>query len=220
MTFRLENRTEAGQLLANKLRAYANRSDVLILALPRGGVPVGFEIARKLHLPLDVCLVRKLGVPKRKELAMGALGMGGVRIINQDVVEWLHIPDSIIDKITQEEQQELQRRDHLYRGDRPFPKIRDRIIILVDDGIATGSTLRAAIATLKRDKPKGIIVAVPVASEIVCQQLQLEVEQVICLIKPEPLHSISLWYQDFTQVSDQEVQKLLNLANDLPLSVS
>lgn len=209
MTFLLQNRTEAGQLLAGQLLDYANRPDVLVLALPRGGVPVAFEIAKKLHLPLDVCLVRKLGVPGHRELAMGAIGMGGVRIINRDVVDWLHISDAIIEKVAREEQQELERRERLYRGERQFPQLRDRTIILVDDGIATGSTLKAAVATLKKYQPRGIVVAVPVAPEAACRELAREVEQVICLRKPEPLNSISLWYEDFTQVADREVQELL-----------
>jgi predicted phosphoribosyltransferase len=215
----LQNRTQAGQLLAMRLSVYANRSDVLILALPRGGVPVAFEIAKKLHLPLDICLVRKLGTPRRKELAMGAIGMGGVRIINQDVVDWLHISEDIIEQVTQEEQQELERREVVYRGDRPLPVIENRTIILVDDGIATGSTLKAAITTLKQYQPKAIIVAVPVAAEIVCRELEKEVDQVICLMQPEPLDSISLWYEDFAQVSDQEVGELLALANYSSLPV-
>lgn len=213
----LQNRTQAGQLLAMRLAVHANRSDVLVLALPRGGVPVAFEIAKELHLPLDICLVRKLGTPRRKELAMGAIGRGGVRIINQDVVDWLHISEDIIEQVTQEEQQELERRERVYRGDRPFPAIENRTIILVDDGIATGSTLKAAITSLKQYQPQAIIVAVPVAAEVVCQELEREVDQVICLMQPEPLYSISLWYEDFAQVSDQEVRELLALANDLSL---
>lgn len=208
-----KNRTQAGQLLATKLTPYGNRSDVLVLALPRGGVPVGFEIAKKLHLPLDVCLVRKLGSPRRKELAMGAIGMGGVRIINLDVVEWLNIPEAIIDQITAQEQEELARRDRLYRENRPFPDLENLTIILVDDGIATGSTLRAGIGTIKQHHPQKIIVAVPVAPPSVCEQLNKEVDQVICLSQPENLHSISLWYDDFSQTSDEEVRQLLALAN-------
>ncbi|WP_013321307.1 phosphoribosyltransferase [Gloeothece verrucosa] len=213
MTEILENRTHAGQLLTIPLAEYANRSDVLVLALPRGGVPVAFEIAKKLHLPLDVCLVRKLGVPGRKELAMGAIGAGGVRVINQEIVGWLNISDEIIEQVADSEQIELERRDRLYRENRPFPDLEKQTIILVDDGIATGSTVRAAIATLKQHHPSKIIIAVPVAPPETCQELNSEVDQVICWQQPEPLHSISLWYQDFSQTSDDEVRNLLTLAN-------
>ncbi|ACK73154.1 phosphoribosyltransferase [Gloeothece citriformis PCC 7424] len=214
MTDILQNRTQAGQLLAVELNDHKNRSDVLVLALPRGGVPVGFEIAKKLNLPLDVCLVRKLGVPGRKELAMGAIGTGGVRIINQEIVTWLNITPESIERVAAEEQKELERRDRLYRENRPFPNLETQTIILVDDGIATGSTLRAAIATLKQHHPKEIIVAVPVASREICQGLKSEVDEVVCLLQPDPLHSISLWYEDFSQTEDQEVRHLLAIAND------
>lgn len=213
MTEPFQNRTQAGQLLAIQLTQYTNSSNVLILALPRGGVPVAFEIAKKLHLPLDVCLVRKLGVPKRRELAMGAIGFGGVQVINQDIVDWLHIPEEIIEQVVAEEQIELERRDRLYRENRPFPNLDNQTILLVDDGIATGSTLRAAIATIKQHHPKKIVVAVPVAPAEICQQLKSEVDEIICTQQPEPLHSISLWYVDFSQTTDDEVRHLLALAN-------
>lgn len=209
----LQNRSEAGQLLAARLMAYANRADVLVLALPRGGVPVAFEIAQQLHLPLDVCLVRKLGAPGRKELAMGAIASGGVRVINQDVVDWLHVSPDSIAEVAQREQQELERRDRAYRGERPFPIIEGRTIILVDDGIATGSTIEAAIVTLQQQHPNTIIVAVPVAPPTECQVLENQVDRVICLKQPENLHSISLWYEDFSQTSDEEVRSLLDRAN-------
>lgn len=209
----LQNRTEAGQLLALKLAPYANRSDVLVLALPRGGVPVAFEIAKILNLPLDVCLVRKLGVPERKELAMGAIAMGGVLVINHDVVDWLHIPQEVIQQVIDQEQQELERRDRAYRGDRSFPDLKERIIILVDDGIATGSTLRAAIATLRKQGTQSIVVAVPIVPPSTCEELQAEVDKIVCLRKPDPLHSISLWYKSFPQTSDEEVRNLLAEAN-------
>ncbi|MEA5535556.1 phosphoribosyltransferase [Crocosphaera sp. XPORK-15E] len=218
MTIRFYNRTEAGQQLAAHLTEFKNRKDVLVLALPRGGVPVAFEIAKKLNLPLDVCLVRKLGVPDRRELAMGAIASGGVRIINYDVVNWLHLSPSIIEEVAQQEEQELQRRDRAYRGNKPFPKICDQTIILVDDGIATGSTIKAAIAILKQQNPQKIIVAVPVAPPSVCRQLELEVAQVVCLEMPESLNSISLWYNDFSQTSDQEVCNLLALASGVSLA--
>jgi predicted phosphoribosyltransferase len=209
MTVLLQNRTEAGQLLAVRLATYANCPDVLVLALPRGGVPVAFEIARKLHLPLDVCLVRKLGVPRHKELAMGAIAAKDTIFINRDVVDWLHIPQEVIEQVAAQEKEELERRDRAYRGNRPFPELRDRIVILVDDGIATGATIRAAIATLRQQQPKEIIVAVPVVAPSVYQELKAEVDKVICLKKPEPLHSISLWYEDFSQTTDEEVRDLL-----------
>jgi predicted phosphoribosyltransferase len=198
-----------GQLLAKKLTTYANRSDVIVLGLPRGGVPVAFEIAKKLNLPLDICLVRKLGVPGREELAMGAIASGGVRVINRDVVGWLHLPPQVIEGVAVEEQRELERRDRAYRGDRPLPRIKNQTIILVDDGIATGSTLRAAIGVLKQQEPKEIIIAVPVAADATCEELRTEVDKIVCLLKPEFLHSISLWYEDFSQTTDEEVKELL-----------
>ena len=212
MMGRLPNRTEAGRLLAKKLKAFANCPDVLVLALPRGGVPVAFEVAMELNVPLDICLVRKLGVPSNPELAMGAIAMGGAIAINDEVVEWLGISREVIDKVTAKEKQELERRDRLYRGNRPPPDVRQRTVILIDDGIATGSTLRAAIATLQQQKPKSIIVAAPVAPPSVCQELQREVDEVVCLNIPDRLYSISLWYEDFQQTTDQEVCDLLALA--------
>lgn len=205
----LQNRTEAGIELAQYLTQYAHRQDTLILALPRGGVPVAAEIAQRLDLPLDLCLVRKLGVPHRPELGMGAIASGGVRVLNPDVVEWLDVPDSTIEAVTQSEQQELERRERVYRGDRPLPSIRDRTIILVDDGIATGFTLKAAITALQQQHPYRLIVAVPVAPPSICQELTEVVDQVICLYQPDSLHSISCWYEDFSQTTDEEVCRLL-----------
>ncbi len=218
MNIRFHNRTEAGQRLAEQLEVYKNRKDVLVLALPRGGVPVAFEIAKKLNLPLDICLVRKLGVPDRPELAMGAIALGGVRIINQDVVHGWGISPRIIEQVTQEEQQELHRREQVYRGHKPFPTIYNQTIILVDDGIATGSSIKAAIAILKQQQPKKIIIAVPVAPPSVCQELSHEVDQFVCVTMPENLNSISLWYDDFSQTSDQEVCSLLFLSCDYSLT--
>lgn len=205
----LQNRAEAGQLLAAKLVSCANRSDVLVLALPRGGVPVAFEIAQKLNLPLDVCLVRKLGVPGQEELAMGAIATGGVRAINEDIVKSLHLSPEAIARVAEREKRELARRERAYRGERPPPTIHDRTIILVDDGIATGATIKAAIATLRQQHPKGIIVAVPVAPPAACQELPVEADRVVCLLEPESLHSISLWYENFSQTTDEEVCTLL-----------
>jgi putative phosphoribosyl transferase len=215
MTVRLHNRIEAGQLLASKLSNYADRSDVLVLALPRGGVPVAFEIAVKLHLPLDICLVRKLGVPGHKELAMGAIANEDIIAINRDVVDWLKIPQQAIERVAEKEKEELARRDRVYRGNRPFPTIRDRTIILVDDGIATGATLRAAILTLQQQQPKKIIVAAPIAPPSVYQSLSDEVDKVVCLLQPDPLNSISLWYENFPQTTDKEVCDLLAKASSV-----
>ncbi len=213
MTIIFHNRHEAGRILGAKLIKYTNCSDGLILALPRGGVPVAFEISQKLNLPLDICLVRKLGVPGRQELAMGAIALGEVKIINREIVNWLQISPQIIEQVVAKEKQELERRDRSYRGQRPFPVIKNKTIILVDDGIATGSTIKAAIAALKQQKPRKIIVAVPVAPPIVCQELATEVDQMVCLSMPNSLHSISLWYEDFSQTTDSEVRFLLAQAH-------
>jgi putative phosphoribosyl transferase len=209
MTAKFRNRMEAGRMLASMLAIYANRSDVTILALPRGGVPVAFEVAQALQVPLDICLVRKLGVPEHKELAMGAIAMHDVLVINHSIVEKLNISRDTIDRVTALEKQELARRDRMYRGDRAFPSLRDRTVILIDDGIATGATLRAAISAIRQSDPAQIIVAVPVAPESTCTELLALVDKVICLKKPEPLHSISYWYEDFSQTTDVEVNQLL-----------
>jgi len=206
---RFQNRTEAGQQLATRLKPYANRPDVLVLGLPRGGVPVAYEVAKTLNAPLDLCLVRKLGVPGHKELAMGAIASGGVRVLNYDVISWLGISGTTIDAVAARELQELQRRDRVYRGDRPVPNIRDRIVILVDDGIATGSTMRAAISVLKPQQPASLIVAVPVAPPETCDVIRAEVDEVVCLMIPEMFYAIGLWYEDFSQTTDEEVRDLL-----------
>ncbi|HEY9611368.1 phosphoribosyltransferase [Allocoleopsis sp.] len=210
MKIRFRDRTEAGQLLAKKLTAYANRSDVVVLGLPRGGVSVAFEVAKVLKAPLDICLVRKLGVPGQEELAMGAIARGEVMVIDNDVVKWLGISRAVIARVAAREQQELKRRDRAYRGGRPIPNVQQRTVILVDDGIATGSTVRAAIATLHQQQPEQIVVAVPVAANATCQELKTEVDQVVCLITPEPLQSISLWYENFSPTTDAEVRNLLS----------
>ena len=204
------NRAEAGRLLAQQLTAYANCENTIVLGLPRGGVPVAFEAAKRLNLPLDICLVRKLGAPGREELAMGAIAADGVRILNRGVVDWLDISDQMIEQVTVQEQAELERRERCYRGYRPFPKLQNCTLILVDDGIATGSTLRAAIAILKHHQPAKLVIAVPIASPITVKELEAEVDQVVCLETPDPLHSISLWYKDFSQTSDETVCALLN----------
>jgi putative phosphoribosyl transferase len=203
------DRSEAGQVLARKLTHYAGRQDVLVLALPRGGVPVAFEVAKALHAPLDVFLVRKLGVPGHEELAMGAIATGGVRVINEDVVRMLHIPDAVIDAVAAREQQELQRREHLYRDDLPPPNVQGRTVILIDDGLATGSTMRAAVMALRKQHPARSVVAVPVAAPSTCSELQAEVDEIICAQTPEPFYGVGFWYEDFSQISDKEVHDLL-----------
>jgi len=209
MLQKFRNRTEAGKLLAGQLTDYANRSDVLVLGLPRGGVPVAYEVAKELDAPLDVCLVRKLGVPGHKELAMGAIAGGGARVINENVIDWLRISPETINEVAAMEIRELDRRSHIYRGNRPLPKVKNHTIILVDDGIATGATIRAAISTLKKQKPRKLVVAVPVAGLSTCEELQAEVDEVVCILKPEDLYAIGLWYEDFQQTTDAEVCELL-----------
>jgi putative phosphoribosyl transferase len=209
MLQRFRNRTQAGKLLAAQLTEYANRADVLVLGLPRGGVPVAYEVAKELDAPLDVCLVRKLGVPGHKELAMGAIATGGVRVINENVVDWLRISPETINQVAAIEMRELDRRSHTYRGNSPLLKVKNHTIILVDDGIATGATIRAAIATLKKQQPGKLVVAVPVAAASTCEELQAEVDQVVCVMMPEDLCAIGIWYEDFQQTTDTEVCELL-----------
>jgi predicted phosphoribosyltransferase len=203
------DRAEAGRALVAELAEYADRTDVLILALPRGGVPVAYEVARALHAPLDVFLVRKLGVPGREELAMGALASGGRVVLNREVVDGLRIPQDIIEYVIQSERDELRRRERLYRGDRPAPDVQGRTIILIDDGLATGSSMRAAVAALRQGAPTRIVVAVPVAAGSTCDELRDEVDEVVCTLTPEPFHAVGLWYEDFAQTTDEEVRELL-----------
>jgi len=203
------DRREAGRLLAAKLTAYANRPDVIVLALPRGGVPVADEVARALGAPLDVFVVRKLGVPGSEELAMGAVATGGVRVLNDQLVNRLGIPDHLIDAVAVREGQELARRERLYRGGRPLLDVRDRTVILVDDGLATGATMHAAIAALRQLHPARIVVAVPTASPETYEEMRAEVDDVICAITPEAFQAVGRWYQDFAQTTDEEVQDLL-----------
>jgi predicted phosphoribosyltransferase len=204
------DRTEAGKKLAKHLKEYANRQDVLVLALPRGGVPVAFEVANALHTPLDIFLVRKLGVPGHEELAMGAIATGGVRVLNEDVVGYLDIPGEIIDAVAADEARELERRERLYRGDRPLPDVRGKTVILIDDGLATGSTMRAAAAALRKQQPARIVVAVPVSAPETCDEFRMEVDEIICAAVPEPFQGVGLWYEDFSQTTDQEVRDLLD----------
>src|SRR5437762_5204540 len=209
---RFRDRREAGRALAAKLAAYAHRPDVLVLALPRGGVPVAYDVARALGAPLDVFIVRKLGIPGHEELAMGAVATGGVRVLNEQVVHALNIPDHVIDAVTAWEQQELARRERLYRGDRPPPDVRGRTVILIDDGLATGSSMRAAVAALKHMKPRRIVVAVPVASRETCEEFGELVDDVVCVEQPEPFMAVGRWYEDFSQTTDEEVHDLLEKA--------
>jgi putative phosphoribosyl transferase len=209
---RFRDRAEAGRFLAGKLRAYAGRPDVLVLALPRGGVPVAYEVARALGAPLDVFVVRKLGLIGHEELAMGAIASHGVRVLNDDVVQALNIPPEVIDAVAAEERQELERREKAYRDDRPVPDVRGRTVILIDDGLATGSTMRAAVAALKMLHPARLVVAVPVASRETCSELRREVDDIVCAFTPEPFMAVGLWYEDFTQTSDEEVHDLLERA--------
>src|SRR6266478_4547378 len=203
------DRRDAGRLLADKLAAYANRPDVIVLALPRGGVPVAYEVARRLVAPLDVFVVRKLGVPGYEELAMGAVATGGVRVLNDQLVESLGIPDQMIDAVVSREQQELARRERLYRGGRPPPDVGGRTAILVDDGLATGATMFAAIEALRKLTPARIVVAVPTASPDTCEEMKKKADEVICAITPEPFHAVGRWYRDFSQTTDEEVADLL-----------
>jgi predicted phosphoribosyltransferase len=203
------DRSEAGRILATKLAAYADQSDVLVLALPRGGVPVAFEVAQGLHAPLDVFLVRKLGLPGHEELAMGAIASGGVRVLNEEVMRVLQVPDYVLETVAATEQQELERRERLYRGERPPLEVHGKTVILVDDGLATGASMRAAVAALRQMGPARIVVAVPVGSVETCHELGEEADEVVCTSTPEPFRAVGLWYEDFSQTSDEEVRELL-----------
>ncbi len=203
------DRREAGRVLAEHLQSYADRDDVLVLALPRGGVPVAYEVAEALHAPLDIFLVRKLGVPGHEELAMGAIAAGGMRVLNEEVVQALAIPPAVIDFVAADEQRELERRRYAYRGDLPPAELRGRVIILVDDGLATGATMRAALAALEKIPPKQIIVAVPVAAAETCARLRAQVDEVVCAMIPEPFFGVGGSYRDFSQTTDAEVRELL-----------
>jgi putative phosphoribosyl transferase len=207
------DRYEAGKLLAIELISYKNGSNVIVLALPRGGVPVAFEIANRLSLPLDVFIVRKLGMPGHKELAMGAIASGGICVFNENIFRETRIPNEHIDAVIESEKKELLRREKIYRQDRPTPNLKDKIIILVDDGIATGATVKAAIMALRPQGPANIIVAVPIAPLLTYQEISLRADKVICLIKPEDFYAVGAYYNNFTQTRDKEVSGLLDEAN-------
>jgi putative phosphoribosyl transferase len=203
------DRRDAGRKLAQELLHYANRPDVIVLALPRGGVPVAYEVARALNVPLDVFIVRKLGLPGQEELAIGAIASGGIRVLNEDIIRMLRLPAEVIERVAQHELQELQRRERLYRGNRLPPEVRDRTVILIDDGLATGASMRAAVAALRAQNPKRIVVAVPAAAPETCEAFEREVDEVVCAITPEPFLGVGRWYEDFSQTTDEGVRLFL-----------
>jgi predicted phosphoribosyltransferase len=207
---RLHDRREGGLLLAGRLAAYAHDPNAIVLALPRGGVPVGFEIARALGIALDVFVVRKLGVPGHEELAMGALASGGTYLLNEGVIAGLNVSRREIDAAIERERREVERRERLFRGDRPRPELAAKTLILVDDGLATGATMRAAIAALRESAPARIVVAVPVSSVSVCREVRKQADELVCLQTPEPFYSVGTWYRNFDQTSDSEVRRLLS----------
>jgi putative phosphoribosyl transferase len=209
MLARFANRTDAGRRLANELQQYAQRSDVIVLALPRGGVPIGYEVAKALGAPLDVFVVRKIGLPWQEELAMGAVASGGVRVFDRNLIRVAHVSDADVERIANEEERELERRERLYRGDRPFPDVQGKIVILVDDGLATGASMRAAVAALREDKPARIVVAVPVAAPETCDAFRSIADEIICAETPEPFQAVGMWYEDFSQTTDDDVRDLL-----------
>ena len=206
------DRRDAGRQLARLLELYANQPDVLVFGLPRGGVPVAYEVALALGAPLDVFLVRKLGVPGHEELAMGAIASGGVRVLNEELVADLRIPRDRVEAVVAREEAELLRRDRLYRGDRPPPEVQGKTVILVDDGLATGSTMLAAIAALRPQQPARLVCAVPIASRTVCEEIRSVVDEMICAATPDTFYAVGVWYEDFRPTSDEEVQALLRQA--------
>jgi putative phosphoribosyl transferase len=210
------DRPTAGRVLATRLGKYAGRDDVVVLALPRGGVPVAYEVASALGVPMDVFLVRKLGTPGHRELAMGAIASGGVRVLNADVVHWYGISDSAIERIAREEQEELERRERAYRGDRPAPDLTNRIVILIDDGLATGSTMRAAAQAMRAHRPARVVIAVPVGAPQTCAELAAVADEVICARMPEPFSAVGQWYLNFDQTDDDEVRDLLQKSTAIP----
>jgi putative phosphoribosyl transferase len=212
MADRFSNRTDAGRQLASALARYSGRNDVLVLGLPRGGVPVAFEIAAELDAPLDVFIVRKLGLPGHEEFGIGAIATGNVRVVDRSVLEAYGVDAEMLDRITERERVELERRERLYRDDRPFPTVDDRVVILVDDGLATGSTMRAAITALRAKGPRSIVIAVPVGARETCAAMRSLADEVVCLTTPDPFYAVGLWYDEFEQTEDGEVHELLERA--------
>lgn len=211
LTMRLpfKNRIEAGRSLARALKSYAERPGILILALPRGGVPVAFEVAQALNIPLDLLIVRKLGLPGQEELAMGAVATGGAKVLNHALMQSLGISEAVLNPVVDKERKELERRERVYRGERPVPEVSGRWVILIDDGLATGSTMRAAVSALRQQRPAGIVIGIPVAPADTVEELRKEADEVVCLATPEPFSAIGEWYEDFSQTSDEEVGDLL-----------
>jgi putative phosphoribosyl transferase len=210
------DRADAGRQLAGQLPHYANRQDVIVLGLPRGGVPVAYEIAMALQAPLDVFVVRKIGVPGHEELALGALASGGIRVFNEDIRDGLPAPEKVLDELTAREQRELERREQDYRGDQPPCDLANKTVILVDDGVATGASMRAATAALRRHNPQFLVGAVPVAAPRTCDELCLLVDEMVCAATPQPFSAVGAWYRNFTQTSDTEVRDLLERARTQP----
>ncbi|KGP63318.1 phosphoribosyl transferase [Legionella norrlandica] len=210
---RFQDRYQAGRLLGEQLKFYRNRSDVIVLGLPRGGVPVAAMIAEAINAPLDLMIVRKLGVPGHEELAFGALASNRIKVYNEDLLQYLQLSQEAIDEVISREESELERRNTIYRGGRPFPDLKNRIVILVDDGIATGASMRAAVLALRKASPKKIIVAVPVAPEDMNATMKGLADEYVCLMVPSPFNAVGLWYDDFSQTEDDEVLSLLNLNN-------
>lgn len=215
MARRFRDRHDAGIQLAGKLAGYAGNPSVIVLGLPRGGVPVAYEVARELGAPLDAFVVRKLGVPGHRELAMGAIASGGVRVLNREVVDMLHISQPIIEAVAAQELLEVERQQREYRGEVPLPSLAGRTVIVVDDGLATGSTMRAAVKALRQSGPARIVVAAPVAAADTCRSLASEADAVMCVNVPESFHAVSMWYDEFPQTSDQEVRFLLQAAGQV-----
>lgn len=214
------NRREAGKQLTRKLSNYKGRADVIVLALPRGGVPVGYEVALELHAPLDIFLVRKLGLPGREELAIGAIASGGIRILNRDIINAVGLNQTMIDLVMKQESRELQRREEQYRGDRPAPDLQDRTVILIDDGLATGASMLAAVQGVRAQNPGQIVVAVPAAAPQAIDLLHPNVDDVVYIIAPDPFEGVGKWYDDFSQTTDEEVKSLLEAAHTRTDSVS
>ena len=210
------DRHDAGRVLASRLARYAGRDDVVVLGLPRGGVPVAYEVAQALGAPMDLFLVRKLGTPGHRELAMGAIASGGIRVLNDEVVRWYRIPELEIERVVREEEQELDRRERAYREGRPAPNLENRIVILIDDGLATGSTMRAAAQAARQRHPSRVVVAVPVGARDTCAELANVADEVICARMPEPFSAVGQWYLDFAQTDDDEVRRLLQQSTTTP----